>query len=107
MFTILTTPASVIEFNTENKKNHILKTQKVLGGKFNKKNYKSKRLWADGRDGKKIPISLVYRKDTKPSSNTPVLQYAYGSYGSTVDPSFSSSRLSLFRSRFYFCYLPC
>ena len=74
----------------------------MLGGKFNKKNYISKRLWADGRDGKKIPISLVYRKDTKPSSNTPVLQYAYGSYGSTVDPSFSSSRLSLLDRGFTF-----
>ena len=102
VYNSMTTPASVIEFNTENKKNHILKTQKVLGGKFNKKNYKSKRVWADGRDGKKIPISLVYRKDTKPSSNTPVLQYAYGSYGSTVDPSFSSSRLSLLDRGFTF-----
>ena len=50
----------------------------------------------------KIPISLVYRKDTKPSSNTPVLQYAYGSYGSTIDPSFSSSRLSLLDRGFTF-----
>ena len=102
VYNSMTTPISVIEFNTENKKNHILKTQEVLGGKFNKKSYKSERLWANGRDGKKIPISLVYHKDTKPSSNTPILQYAYGSYGSTVDPSFSSTRLSLLDRGFAF-----
>ena len=100
VYNSMTTPASVIEFNTENKKPYTQDSKSVEESLI--KNYKSKRLWADGRDGKKIPISLVYSKDTKPSSNTPVLQYAYGSYGSTVDPSFSSSRLSLLDRGFTF-----
>ena len=77
----MTTPTSVIEFNTANKETLVLKTQEVLGGKFNKENYNSKRLWADGRDGKKIPISIVYNKNTNFNRDTPILLYAYGSYG--------------------------
>src|SRR5690625_6626778 len=55
----------------------------------------AKRLWAAGRDGNKIPLSMVYHKETKLNKNTPLLQYGYGSYGVTIDPSFSSTRLSL------------
>ena len=98
----MTTPASVIEYNTSNKKTFILKKQEVLGGKFNEENYNSRRLWADGRDGKKIPISIVYNKKTELNRNTPILLYAYGSYGSTIDPSFSSTRLSLLDRGFAF-----
>ena len=102
IYNSMTTPASVIEYNTANKETFILKTQEILGGKFNKENYNSKRLWADGRDGKKIPISLVHHKDTELNQHTPILLYAYGSYGSTIDPSFSSSRLSLLDRGFAF-----
>ncbi len=91
----LTTPASTIDFNMETKEKTILKEQEVLGGKFDKNNYTEKRLWATARDGKKIPISLIYRKNTKLNKNTPLLQYAYGSYGATIDPYFSTVRLSL------------
>ena len=91
----LTTPSSVIEFDMLTKEKKILKEQKVLSVSFKKENYISKRLWATASDGTKIPISLVYHKDTKISSNTPLLQYAYGSYGSTIDPYFSTVRLSL------------
>jgi oligopeptidase B len=80
----------------------ILKTQDVLGGDFDPSHYVSKRLWADARDGSKIPISLVHHKDTKLSETTPILQYAYGSYGHTIDPSFSSNRLSLLDRGFAF-----
>ena len=73
----------------------ILKEQEVLGGKFDKVNYLEKRLWATADDGQKVPISLVYHKDTKLNASTPILQYAYGSYGSTIDPGFSTTRLSL------------
>jgi len=66
-----------------------------LGGAFKPENYKSQRLWANARDGERIPISMVYHKDTPLEETTPLLLYAYGSYGHTVDPSFSSSRLSL------------
>ncbi|MDP3312418.1 S9 family peptidase [Lutibacter sp.] len=91
----MTTPGSVIEYDINSKKNEILKVQKVLGGKFKKTNYKSERLWATANDGTKIPISLVYHINTKLTKNTPLLLYGYGSYGHTIDASFSSSRLSL------------
>ncbi len=102
VYNSMTTPTSVIEFNTANKETLVLKTQEVLGGKFNKENYNSRRLWADGRDGKKIPISIVYNKNTELNRETPLLLYAYGSYGSTIDPSFSSTRLSLLDRGFAF-----
>ncbi|MDP5082102.1 MAG: S9 family peptidase [Winogradskyella sp.] len=91
----LTTPASVIDFNMRTKRKTVLKEQEVLGGKFAKENYKSKRIWATADDGTKIPMSLVYRKGIKKDGTNPLLQYAYGSYGSTIDPYFSTIRLSL------------
>ena len=91
----LTTPTSIIDFNMKTQTSQLMKEQPVLGGTFNKDNYTSQRIWANGRDGKLIPISMVYRKDTPIGENTPLLLYAYGSYGSTIDPYFSSIRLSL------------
>lgn len=91
----LTTPTSIIEFNMETQASNVLKEQEVLGGEFKKENYTSKRIWATADDGIKIPMSLVYRKDTALNANTPLLQYAYGSYGHTIDPYFSTTRLSL------------
>ena len=102
VFNSLTTPSSVIEFDMASQQKTILKTQDVLGGDFDPSHYVSKRLWADARDGSKIPISLVHHKDTKLSETTPILQYAYGSYGHTIDPSFSSNRLSLLDRGFAF-----
>ena len=94
-FNSLTSPSAVIDYNFKTKKSEIKKEQEVLGGNFNKENYESKRIWATARDGVKIPISLVYKKGIKLDGNNPLLQYAYGSYGSTIDPSFSTIRLSL------------
>ena len=91
----LTTPTSVVDFNMETKEKTILKEQEVLGGKFDKDNYKSERLWATANDGTKVPVTLVYKKGLKLDGNNPLLQYAYGSYGSTIDPYFSTVRLSL------------
>ena len=91
----LTTPHSVIDYNVLTHSKTILKEQEVLGGKFDKNNYKSERIWAPSRDGKKVPISLVYHKSTKLSHKTPLLLYAYGSYGYTIDDTFSTVRLSL------------
>ncbi|TNJ46505.1 S9 family peptidase [Tamlana fucoidanivorans] len=91
----LTTPSSVIDYNFKSKTFVIKKEQEVLGGAFKKENYESKRVWALSRDGVKIPISMVYKKGMILNGSNPVLQYAYGSYGSTIDPSFSSIRLSL------------
>ena len=91
----LTNPASVIDFNMRTKTKAIKKEQEVLDPKFDKNNYTSERIWATAEDGTKIPMSVVRRKDTKVDGNAPLLQYAYGSYGSTVDPYFSTIRLSL------------
>ncbi len=91
----LTTPTSVVEFNMKTREKKVLKEQEVLGGKFDKDNYASERIWATSEDGTKIPVSLVYRKGIKKDGSNPLLQYAYGSYGSTIDPYFSSVRLSL------------
>ena len=95
-YTSLTMPRSTYEYNMREKTARLLKQQEVLGGKFLSENYISERVWADSRDGEtKIPISLVYHKDTPKSEKTPLLLYGYGSYGHTVDASFSSVRLSL------------
>ncbi|MDD7887608.1 S9 family peptidase [Flavivirga sp. 57AJ16] len=94
-FSSLTSPNSVIDYNFTTKQKEVRKVQAVLGGKFDENNYESKRVWATVRDGAKVPISLVYRKGIKLDGTNPLLQYAYGSYGSTIDPSFSSIRLSL------------
>src|SRR5690625_7460725 len=97
----MTTPSSVIDFNMKTKESVIKKEQTVLGG-YDKNNYETKRIWVNARDGVKVPVSLVYRKDTPINSNTPLLQYAYGSYGYSMDASFSSSRLRLLVRGFIF-----
>jgi oligopeptidase B len=98
----LTTPASVLEYNMKTKTQKVLKEQEVLDDTFDKANYTSERIWAEARDGSKIPMSVVYKKGIKRDGRNPVLQYAYGSYGSTVDPYFSSIRLSLLNRGFVF-----
>nr|WP_117610306.1 S9 family peptidase [Flavobacterium sp. ABG] len=91
----LATPSSVIDFNMKTKTKEILKEQAVLGGKFDKENYIEERIWATARDGVKVPISIVYRKGLEKNGKNPLLLYAYGSYGMTMDAYFSSTRLSL------------
>ena len=94
-YNALITPASVIDFNMRTKDKEIKKEQEVLDSKFDKANYISERIWATAKDGTKIPMSLVQHKNTKRDGKAPLLQYAYGSYGSTIDPYFSTVRLSL------------
>ena len=101
-FSSLTTPSSVIDYDTKTKTKEIKKEQEVLGGTFDKKNYTAERLWATAADGAKIPISLVRHIHTDLTPDTPLLQYAYGSYGNTIDPYFSSVRLSLLDRGFVF-----
>jgi oligopeptidase B len=91
----LATPFSVIDFNMTNRTKQIMKEQEVLGGKFDKKNYEEKRVWASATDGTKVPISMVWRKGMKQDGKNPLLQYGYGSYGISMDPGFDSSLLSL------------
>ena len=94
-YTSLTKPSSTYEYDMKEKTTKLLKEEEVLGGNFSAENYISERIWAKARDGKQVAISLVYHKDTKKSAETPLLLYGYGSYGHTVDASFSSVRLSL------------
>jgi oligopeptidase B len=91
----LATPSSVIDFNMRTKQKTVLKEQEVLGDQFDKANYIEQRVWAPARDGVKIPISIVYKKGLQLDGKNPLLLYAYGSYGVTIDPYFSSTRLSL------------
>lgn len=93
-FQSMATPASVMEINMNTKEQTVLKEQEVLGD-FNKDDYEEVRLWANAQDGTKIPISIVYKKGIEKNGKNPLLLYAYGSYGATMDPYFSSTRLSL------------
>lgn len=102
-YSSLVQPAATFEFDMKDKTQTLLKEQEVLGGQFQKENYTSERLWAPSRDGKtRIPISLVYKKGTPLSAETPLLLYGYGSYGHTVDATFSRLRLSLLDRGFVF-----
>ena len=98
----MTTPNSTIDYNMNTKEETVLKQQEVLGGKFSPDNYQSERVMATARDGKQVPISIVYRKGFEKNGKAPLLLYAYGSYGNTMDPWFSSVRLSLLDRGFVF-----
>lgn len=94
VFSSMTQPRQVIQIDMNSFKKDILKEQ-YIEGDFEKSNYISKRIWVDSRDGKKIPVSILHKKSVEINSQTPLLLYGYGSYGSTIDPSFSSNILSL------------
>jgi len=90
----LTTPGSVFDYDMNTKKATLLKQQEVPGG-FDKSNYKTERVFAIASDGTKIPMSVVYRKTVKLDGSAPMLLYGYGSYGISIPPTFSASRLAL------------
>lgn len=90
----MTTPASTFEYNLANREQVLLKEQPVLGG-FNKEDYATERVFVTSRDGVQVPMSIVYKKGFEKNGNNPVLLYGYGSYGLSMDPSFSLSRFSL------------
>ena len=90
----MVTPSTVYEYDLNTKQRTLLKQQPVLGG-YDAKHYEAKRVWAVARDGIKVPISLVYKKGVKLDGSAPLLLYGYGSYGVSMAPTFSSSRLSL------------
>ena len=101
-YTALSTPSSVIDFDMNTKEKTIQKEQEVQDENFDKANYTMERIWATARDGVKVPMSIIYHKNTKRDCTAPLLQYAYGSYGSTTDPNFSSIRLSLLNRGFIY-----
>jgi oligopeptidase B len=90
----MTTPRSEYDYDMKTREKTLLKRDEVLGG-FDQANYVTERLHATARDGVKVPISIVYRKGMKRDGSNPLLIYGYGSYGSSMDASFSTSRLSL------------
>tara|TARA_B110000261_G_scaffold135971_1_gene153658 strand:+ start:27 stop:1670 length:1644 start_codon:yes stop_codon:yes gene_type:complete len=122
-YTSMTTPSSVFDYNMATRDKVLLKQQIVLG-EYDESLYDSKRIWATARDGKKVPMSVVYKKDASDSDSSreesevvnlsdsassrivskarPTLLYAYGSYGHSLDPYFSSIRLSLLERGFIY-----
>jgi oligopeptidase B len=90
----LVTPNSVFDYDMNTSKATLMKQTEVPGG-FDRGNYKSERVFATASDGRRIPMSMVYRKGVKLDGTAPLLLYAYGSYGISIPPNFSSSRLSL------------
>lgn len=93
-YTSLITPASVYDYNMVTKEKKLMKQQEVVGG-YDAGKYETERLYATAKDGTRIPVSIVYKKGFKKDGNSPLLLYAYGSYGYSTDPAFSSVRLSL------------
>lgn len=94
VYSSMTTPRSVFDYDMVTRERELKKRQPVLGG-FDPADYQTERLMVTARDGAQVPISLVYRAGFEPDGRSPLLLYAYGSYGSSLDASFSSSRLSL------------
>lgn len=101
VYNSMVTPSSIFEQNMQTGNRELLKQQEVLGD-FNKENYISERHFATAKDGTKIPISLVYKKGIKKNGENPLLLYAYGSYGYSMDATFSSTRLTLLDRGFIF-----
>lgn len=94
-YTSMTTPVSTYDYDMETRANTLMKEQEVLGD-FEKTDYRTERVMVTSRDGKRIPMSIVYRKDKfKKDGTAPGWIYSYGSYGSSLEARFSSTRLSL------------
>ncbi len=90
----MVTPLSVYDYDMNTHERKLLKQQEVPGG-YDASKYEDKRIWAVARDGTKVPISLVYKKGVPLDGSAPLLLYGYGSYGVSMSPTFSSSRLAL------------
>ena len=100
-YTSLTTPSSTYDYGMDSREKTLLKQQEVVGG-YNITDYVTERLYATAEDGTQVPISLVYKKGFKKNGGAPLLLYGYGSYGASMDPTFSSGRLSLLDRGFVF-----
>ncbi len=95
----LVTPDSVLDYDMVSREKTLKKQDEVLGG-YDASNYVSERLWVEARDGVKVPVSIVYRRDLDRSKPHPLYQYGYGSYGYSIDPYFAAARLSLLERGF-------
>lgn len=99
-YSSMTMPSSLFELDLDTHDRTLLKQQEVKD--FDAANYRSERVWVTARDGVKVPVSLVYRRELFKPNENPLLVYGYGSYGSSMDPAFSGSRLSLLDRGFVF-----
>ncbi len=100
-YTSLTTPNSVYDYNMASKEKKLMKQQEVIGT-FKPEDYETERVMATAKDGTKVPVSIVYKKGFKKDGKAPLLLYGYGSYGASMEASFSSVRLSLLDRGFAF-----
>jgi oligopeptidase B len=97
----MTTPESTYDYDLTTERHELIKERPVIGS-FDRNDYETKRLHATARDGTQVPVSIVYRKGMEKDGRNPLLQYAYGSYGYSTSPTFSSDRLSLLDRGFIF-----
>lgn len=93
-YSSMITPQSTYEFNLRTRESKLIKQQEIPSG-YDKSQYETTRVWADARDGVKVPVILMMKKGTKLDGKSPMLLYAYGSYGASMTPNFSTARLSL------------
>ncbi|MEE4302838.1 MAG: S9 family peptidase, partial [Wenzhouxiangella sp.] len=101
VYSSLTTPTSTWELDVASGERKLLKREAVPGG-YEPADYRTRREWATARDGTRVPVSILHHRDTPLDGTAPLYQYAYGSYGFTIDPSFSANRLSLVDRGFVF-----
>ncbi len=92
-YTSMTTPATTYELNVETGERRQLKQQPVIG--YDASKYTTERIWVEARDGTRVPVSLVYRNGFEKNGKAALFQYAYGSYGMSMDPGFNSTAVSL------------
>jgi oligopeptidase B len=100
-YTSMTTPSSTYEYDMISREKKLIKQQEIPGG-YNPQDYVTERIFATAGDGTKVPISIVYKKGFKKDGSSPLLLYAYGSYGNSMDATFSTTRLSLLDRGFAF-----
>jgi oligopeptidase B len=101
VYTSMTTPTQTWDLDVVTGERELLKETEVPGG-FSSDDYRTSRVWVSARDGAQIPVSIMHHKDTPLDGRAPLYQYAYGSYGASMDPTFSTSRLSLVDRGFVF-----
>ena len=99
VYTSMTTPASVYQYDMVKKTAELLKRQEIVGG-YEPSDYVTERLYAPAKDGIQVPISLVYKKGLVKNGDNPLVLFGYGSYGNSVDAYFSTARLSMLERGF-------
>lgn len=93
-YSSMTTPSQLFDYNMATRERTLLKTQEVPSG-HNPEDYVTRRVFAEAHDGEKVPVTLLYRKDTKLDGSAPCLLYGYGAYGITIPAGFNTNCLSL------------